>query len=811
MKKKNLIILLLLPFLIASFCIITINTTYNKIDVDISYIDWSYNDMEDFRISSELYPLTATGVNQRYYPVSDAGELVWSVENLDGTDTPYAEIVVIDGKSYLKTLGEGEVIITCSNKKGNVYRQMTGVVYKDTAILLYPAIQGSQVNIDPTVYYGEFDHEYGRRAEIEMVVRLLPETLKEDLIIETSKNISFDVDSGVIKILGAGSSYVKLSTKSGNTKPSSFSFEVVKDGVNVYTYDDLLNCTNRSEKGEIIVLRKNFESVENTYLLDSNGSPIISNGKPVLKSDNTVCFGNYNHVSKTFSFKDEIYSFKTTYNTKYIEQWNEFANKTPGYSEITDIINVGLRIQKDFYGNGFTINMHNLTYPYAYIPMTTDNGQVVRIPKLTADNLFRGPLKLYSLGDPNNVPLVSLYGQDNVGMYIDADNIKVNDVNLKNCDFGDRFANLSTTGTVLEVAGDNVIIENSKISNGKNVVRSFSSMDLTIRNCILSNAQNFLFVTGSNEYVPVDNNSMATFSKLDGTTQKALIGAFIAEGGEGDEILNQFLSGYFVNYEEKEAMRAALISIQNALNNTESVKGNYKGTSVIEDTYFYRSGISSICLDTQFNGAFLESASPSKLSKLFTMLEMDGKSIIPFTPKEVSGVSYPVNLTLTGDTRFYDYKTVDNIELGGLIEENITSIANTLEIYDGTVDIDTVFPMKSILSDKASNLGYKVQGQVNIPIAFYGGGANLSTVELKTDSKNTFSSKVPVDFLTSYLNIQGTSSGDLLDTFKGLILKTVTTVTGFEPFNVYFIDDGYLYGETPDVSNLKANAKENKK
>ena len=70
MKKKNLIILLLFPFLLSVFCIITINTTYNRIDVDISYIDWKYNDMEAFQISDTTYPLVASGVNQKYYRVT---------------------------------------------------------------------------------------------------------------------------------------------------------------------------------------------------------------------------------------------------------------------------------------------------------------------------------------------------------------------------------------------------------------------------------------------------------------------------------------------------------------------------------------------------------------------------------------------------------------------------------------------------------------------------------------------------------------------------------------------------------------------
>ena len=105
MKKKNLIILLLLPFLISVFCIVTINTTYNMIDVDISGIDWKYKDMEGFKISDSGYKLEAVGVNQRNYAVSDGNELTWTVENRDLLDTdPCAEIKEMDGSYYLYAL-----------------------------------------------------------------------------------------------------------------------------------------------------------------------------------------------------------------------------------------------------------------------------------------------------------------------------------------------------------------------------------------------------------------------------------------------------------------------------------------------------------------------------------------------------------------------------------------------------------------------------------------------------------------------------------------------------------------------------------
>ena len=42
-----------------------------------------------------------------------------------------------------------------------------------------------------------------------------------------------------------------------------------------------------------------------------------------------------------------------------------------------------------------------------------------------------------------------------------------------------------------------------------------------------------------------------------------------------------------------------------------------------------------------------------------------------------------------------------------------------------------------------------------------------------------------------------------------MILKTVTVVTGFEPFKFILLDgkDGYLFNETPQISDLIENAK----
>ena len=137
MKKKNLIILLLLPFIIATLCIVTVNVTYDAIDVDISFIEWEYKDYEPFQIKGEsTYKLKAKGVNRNNYKLADGNELVWTAVNKDGSPEPYAEIVKSGNDFYLKPLKEGEVVVTCATQKGNVSRRMTAIIYKDSVILL---------------------------------------------------------------------------------------------------------------------------------------------------------------------------------------------------------------------------------------------------------------------------------------------------------------------------------------------------------------------------------------------------------------------------------------------------------------------------------------------------------------------------------------------------------------------------------------------------------------------------------------------------------------------------------------------------
>lgn len=799
MKKKNLIILLLIPFIIALLGVVTINSTFNLVENDIIAIRWNYKDIEAFKVQDNTYALTAVGLNPKNSPVGEGNNLVWTIENKDKSDTEvHAELINNNNSFYLKALIPGEVLITCSNQKGNVFKKMTGIIYDKSVILVQPHIASSQNNIDDDIYYGLYDLD-GKskvRAKIDLDVLVIPESLKSQVEVKfTTSNLEIDLNEQKVYLKDTGDASFTVGCVSDEiAKPISYSFKIV-EGVNCYTYDDLLNCTNRSNTGEVVVLRKSFESLDNYETLKD--------------STNVTLFGNYDDYSKEFSFKNEVYHFTTTYNKNYIDQWNKTVKDKNGTNYLSDQINVGLHVQKDFYGNGYTINMHNLTFPSKTMDVTSSDGTIVKVPYLGDKDLFRGPLPFYALGDPNNMPLIVAYGQDNVGLYVDGDNITVNDINLKNCDFGNMVSNLEYTGTVVEVNGKNNKVINSRLQNGKNVLRCFSSLNFTLENSMLSNSRNFLVEVGSNEYVKIKENDVKNFIDSDGNITTSLVKEFFKQEGVGDDILNKYL---MTEYTDVAKMKEALLSMQNAFNDKNDVN-IIKGSITIKDTLFYKSGIACIALESQFNGPFLYSNIPSSISKILAMLQTsDGTSLGEYKFTNLSGVSYPVSVDITGSTKFYDYKKTEELDITGLIKENISSFAASVDPdYSGIINIDKIFPIKKYLTTDAAKAGClytaSTGSYINVPIAYYGGGLNLSTVTINNlEGKSNLGNELKLDLLDTYLNLPKRT--DTVGMLQNMMLKSVTVVTGYEPFKfVCMKGNGYLYGKTPQVSELIENAK----
>ena len=836
MGKKNLIILLFIPFMIAILGVVTINTTFTFIDNDIIGIEWDYEDTEVFKMSDGLYPLTARGINQKNYPAGAGNNLVWSIRNQDLTDeNVYAEIVHQQGQYYLKTIAPGNIVITCSNEKGNVFRSMNAIVYQDGVVVINKVQKASQRNIDQTLYHGEFDLVNGtkKRSTFKINVRAVPDSEQSKIrVTSCTDNIKVDLSTNTVEIIAPGKASFTIGCGEGSlATPGTYSFEVVENGVNVYTYDDLLACTNKSENGEIVVLQTSFESLQNMYEVNENGKPVLTKGEPNQINKDVQLFGNYDFKKQTFDFINEIYECTTTYNKNFIEQWNEQIASSDPSQHLSDKIKVGLRVQKDFYGNGYTINMHDLAFPTAKSAQTDEAGNDAGLYELGLNDLFRGPRPFYSLGNPDNTPLVTAHGQDNVGIYLDGDNITLNDVKAKNCDFGRLMVNLEYVGTVVETNGDNITIKNSELSNGKHVVRSFSSMNFRIENSILSNARNFLILTGSNEYISTkEMTDEYEFISFEGQESKGTLSSHLGNLlNNGDADLTAYLLGSF---EDKATMRKSLMSIQNAFNDPKHIEGKLGGSMTVDDCMFSQSGIASIGIDTMFNGSFLYNGTPSLIAAFMGYLG----NIQNITVDNLAGMSYPVEVNITGNTKFYDYKTQDQMDITGLITENMSTIANNLPISTdilNDLDIDKIFPMKSYLYSGASSqkatMSKDGKSYINVPVAFYGGGLNLSTVNIDTlDTKSNMTGNFKVDLLDSYLNQPGTTMDELMQivqdmlngnqtnftelmpVFKGLVLKCVTVVIGYEPFEFICYKSDDLYGKVPQVNELILNVKGDK-
>ena len=811
MKKKNLIILLIIPFIISLLGIITVNVSMNFLDADIASIAWDYEDIQGFKVN-EKHKLTAMGVYPDNTVVGEGNNLIWSVKNKDSNDEEEHATIIVEGDNYyLLPLSNGEVIVTCSNLKGNVSRSMNVVIYTDRAILLSTKNASSQNNVDPMIYYGQYEDVSKQTLfSIDLNLTTIPSGLTESLMItDQTDNIEVDIANKVVRLkpgynlTNNEKASFTLGFDATSTDSTTFEFEIVKNGINVETYDELLACTNKSANGEIVVLRKSFESLS-TY----NNTT----------EKNVELFGKYNANSKTYNFKNEVYSFETTFNSEYIDQWNEFAkNNSMLYSPTDKTIYSGLRIQKDFYGNGYTLNFHNLTYPYLTLKVDGGDGKFYDVPELSEDNIFRGPKQFYTLGDPNGLPLITAFGQDNSGMYIDGNNITINDVNVKNCDFGNAVTNLEYVGTVMDLHGDNITIKNSRLANGKSVLRSFSSNNVLVDNCMLSNSRNFLITTGSNEYEKVDGDKINEFITDEGVVESTA-SEYLKAGATGDTLVTNYIMGEFA---DKALMKEELLSIDKALNDVSKVENNYKGSMEINNTLFYRSGISAIALETYFNGPYLYSKAPSMIGTLLSSMNYEDKPMVPLEPEKISGISYPVKVNISGDTRFYDYKKLDSLDISGLISENISTFANS--IFEGQeirkITIDDIFPIKGMLTSAASSAkciythteNEESTRYINVPIAYYGGGLNLSKVTYDNYKyTSSLSNELAIDLISNYLDM---AAGEgLVGTMRTLMVKMVTIVIGCQDFKfVCTYNNGELlevtFNKAPSVETLKNNVK----
>ena len=248
-SKKNLVVLLIMPFAISILSFTAINMTFNLIDNDILDIDWKYNDNESFALINDQYAhkLSATAINDRNYPTAQS--LVWNVYNADEGDlVNHAEIVTRGKDSFLHTLSVGNVVITVSNDKGNVQKKMNAIIYSGNVIVFNTKDKSSQNNVDATAYYGEYDlNNQGSKERSSFEYVVTSECINKDskaVLKACSSNLEVDEAKGLVKFKAYGDSYLTFGFDSpAYTETTTYTFKIVENGVNVYSYDDLMKCT----------------------------------------------------------------------------------------------------------------------------------------------------------------------------------------------------------------------------------------------------------------------------------------------------------------------------------------------------------------------------------------------------------------------------------------------------------------------------------------------------------------------------------------------------------------------------------------
>ena len=884
MRRKALAFLLLAPFAIAILSFVTSSYVIREVEQDIQRIDWEYKDNEAVSLEGRSMKLTADAVYDERYPLSEGNKLVWSLEAMP----PFEDVAT------LETVGEdtyaifhrpGRVGVICSNEKKNVQRRFTLTIYdQGGAVLIDTDRPWSQANIDSVHYVGLYDLTYSdivldaygkRRAELGFTVSLYgaENVTLDDLVMTHSENISVSRPDGTIRFLEAGPAYLTFSNPWYDSPLAEYTlnFEII-DGVNVYSYDDLLMATNFSSKGETVVQRVHLDSLQNTvqgYFNDETARyvPLLDEKGNLQYKDPsgaTELMGHYDIKNDSFSYQKEIYRFLMKDTTKFLEAWNEYAKNWDDLKEVDLMINAGFRIQKSWYGNGFVANLHDLAYPRQYVKLdpdgSEDSGDETLVVMPTREDIFDGPQIIVSLGSPktkvdevaygNPWPMFAIYGQDNVGFYVTGDDVTLNDVHFKNCDFGNNLQNLEYTGTVLEVNGDNVTVENSIIESGRNVIKAYDAKNFTLDNSLIQRAMEFLVRIGSYDTALLDPNKEVSWS-VNRTTYQDTASNFLKNGGQSTfvDLINKtgtsadvllsygVMTGTMTDtflfqmpkdnpldpYSKEDYVNAAKAAAEAMTNDapfkSEDGSYNYATSATIKDSYFYQSGISSISTDVSAQGSYLH----SNITSIFSLLLMQYLSGVDTT--NLATTMRPSSLKLEGDNKFYDWKEIDFLNFSSLVFQDIFGL---IRDHGGvgtnfTITDDDYLPLRKMIKEEYSNLLYSANDKqyINIPIFETGGGANLSSVQMDTSLASHFQKETlsldPYEWSMQFSQERlepgdfATNAEAKIETMKIAMLRAASQVLGFHPYKMNLLSSSShpWFNETPSLDDLRNRANKN--
>lgn len=417
----------------------------------------------------------------------------------------------------------------------------------------------------------------------------------------------------------------------------------VFNGFNVYSYNDLWAETNKENPRPIVLQRS-------------------------IKDD----------------FAPNYTTMRSTYDLTYYK--NIYGEGTPEYDAATTI-KVLIQFKSNVYGNGYEINAHNATI-----------GTLDSTGNPTDSTIFRGPVDFVAVSDGG---MVSVKGQDNIvfGVY---ENVTLNNIILKSCELTPDdegkldLTDLNFAGTTVEVLGDNVTIEYSRLMNGRTVLRVFGdakdaakAIHVNVKNTVIKASREFSARIGSNRFVENANTASPKLPNDNGKnysveTKKNYSGMTAEQKAAYDEsFINTFVT--------------------------------------FENVIFEDAGIFAIGIDSHFAGEALRNGSLGKFDKL-----LNGWTGLAKT-------SYGAKVTLKNDVRFYTWKPLEDVDSSTLIEQS-NGVTGMLA--------DIKFDVKEIIGKMKNDSNYSSiiykSGEVeyvNAAIAFFGGGKNYGVVDNQITSE----------------------------------------------------------------------------
>lgn len=482
-----------------------------------------------------------------------------------------------------------------------------------------------------------------------------------DVLYTSSDESVVQVINNKLKILKDGNATVTAISKNaallGLDLKTKISIKCV-DGVAVSSYEELLKA---SELNLQIVLQNSINLGEELVCKNEAGYSL-----------------KYAEEECRQILEKEVKKMPATYDWKYYNfAHNYIAAPT---------INYCIKFTNNVFGNGYCLNADNITNvvdstgsPYSW-------------------SVFQGPLDFVAL------PGASVKAQDNVAFLID-DNVIIDNIELVGANlYGDSSINLSQldyVGTVVEVVGDNVKIFNSRIRNGRNVVRVFGDdvdvnkkISVTIESSIISCAREFLVRLGTNKKIEGDFKEFDKINLADGVSDT--VWEECSPNIENFQCFNDSnLSVYGYN------------SLVDDMMNNQSFNNLIMSNLSLNNCILQTSGVFAIGVESSFAGPALDGG------------RWNSHNFYDYGWINLAGTSYPTRLSLMGNTKILDWKKLENIDSSTLIEGYLFGfdVANMISEISYNQEYSNIISL------------YEYNEYVHTGIAMFGGGKNYCLVD----------------------------------------------------------------------------------